>query len=141
MARIKYMMAEGGSTTYAATASMGLLLWLFRYRSSRPLPKNPECFVLYQVGEPVEGPYNQLFLVHVVACIERKYQASPNVPEELLSPDWYNNLPKIGANHEYVMSAIKEGDPFVEFYERSCQDILHWLNVKDEFVFLEIEDG
>lgn len=138
---IRYKLADG-SETYAATASMALLHWLFRERPKGLLPENPECFVLYQIGEPVEGPYDKLFLVHVVSCIERKYQVSPDVPEELLQSDWYSSLRKgIDYDHHFVLLALENDDPIVNYYERVCTEILQWLNANDEFIFLEIDDG
>lgn len=142
MIRYRYKLADG-SETFAATASMALLHWLFRERPKGSLPEQPECFVLYQIGQPVEGPYDSLFLVHIVSCIERKFGVTPEVvPEELLQSDWYDNLRKgIDYDHFFVLLALENDDPNVKYYERVCLEVLRWLQANDEFVFLEIENG
>lgn len=94
---------------------------------------------MYQVGAPVEGPYDRLFLVHIISVIERKYGISPDIPPELFSPEWYVSLPE-NIDHNFVLNALEENDPFVLFYERTCHEILQWLFEAGEFVGLEVDD-
>lgn len=114
---------EDGAATHTTTASMALLHWMLQDIPSS-VPENPEVLVPY-IGKPVQGPYDRLFLVNVIAAAERKFGDGPTIRSEFFSTDWYDQFQE-DIDHTYLLKAIED-------YEDTCFRILLWLENKKAF--------
>jgi hypothetical protein len=121
---------KDGSSTVAATASIGLMHWYGRIIPTKPI-ENPKPFEVYVVRTPVPMPYAPQFLPLVVAGLERTYGKAPEIPAHLFDAAHYEKFPKQLGFHG-VEDLLKEGVPEVVEYEQVCLDILHWLKEQGE---------
>jgi hypothetical protein len=119
---------KDGSSTIAATASMGLLHWYGRTTPTKPI-ENPQPFEVYRVGE-MPAPYGPLFLPLVVAGLERTYGAAPEIPQHLHEAAHYKKLAKL--DFRDVEKHLKKATPEVVEYEQVCLVILNWLKERGE---------
>ena len=106
------------------TASCALLHWQDYIFPPVKLPENPVPFEVY-VGKPQHGPYDVEFLMLLIGGIERNYGTAPQIPEEFLNKNWYQDLPKI-KDHNSILQ-----------YEQVCWNILFWLFQNGNIVKLE----
>lgn len=127
---------EDGSQSYAVTASYALLQWQDNIFPPTKLPENPPVLEVIVVGEPRHGPYDAEFLMLLIGGIERNYGTAPQIPEEFLNKNWYNDLPK-KLGHHSILQHLKDGNEKVIEYEQVCWNILFWLFQNGNIVKLE----
>lgn len=118
-----------GNKTIANRASMALMLWLYGNMPQWSLPENAKPLTIYQTGPSLDGPYDKLFFVNVVAAIERKYGSGPDVA--YYSDDFYNKYKDIN------FKDIPENTETLK-YEDDAVKILKWLSEKGDILELEI---
>lgn len=135
--RIKYGTTDG-SSTLAAMASIALEHWYMRTTPKIPLPDNPQCFEVYVTGGPHPAPYDSLFLPLVLSGIERIYGTAPEISNDLLNEDWYQDLPESFNDHKAIIEARDNQDFKVVRYEAACWNILNWLVKYGDVINLEI---
>jgi hypothetical protein len=126
---------QDGSETVSATASLGLLHWYMRN-----LPQVPESTSILEITPlptEVPGPYHPMFLTLVISAVERNYGASPKIPVDLLSQNWYSNLQSNLDDFKVVVQAYRSVEPKVFVYEETCLNILKWLERNGDVAFLE----
>jgi hypothetical protein len=142
---------KDGSHTVAAIPSIALIHWYFSLTPRTEVPSE-DVKVEYiagirtEIGKPVTGPYDKLFLKNICDAIAVKFNVPDSqlprllVPSKFFSSFWYENLSGFNPEYRKVQEAIKEGNPDIIEYEQVCQDILYYLALKNEFE-LEFTDG
>ncbi len=125
---------KDGSSTVAATASIGLMHWYGRLIPHQPID-NPKPFEVYVVSAPMPAPYDRLFLPLIVAGLERTYGKAPQIPEHFLDPAHYEKFAK-DLDFRDVEKHRQKGTPEIVEYEQVCLDILNWLKEQGEITKL-----
>jgi hypothetical protein len=127
---------KDGSSTIAATASMGLLHWYGRITPTKPV-ENPQPFEPYLVGT-ITAPYSPQFLPLVVAGLERTFGTAPEIPQHLHEAAHYKKLARL--DFQAVEKHLKKGTPEIVEYEQACLDILNWLKDRGEITQMVLNE-
>jgi len=131
--KINYL-TNDGTEVFASTASMALMHWHMR---NAPIAVSSGPGVRISIGNPIPGPYDELFLVNVIADIERNFGTAPQIARELFDKGWYTVLPNINDHRD--ISRLVDNEHVV-FYEMECLKLLHWLKLNGDIAFLSVEE-
>jgi hypothetical protein len=117
-----------GSKCFGGTPSIGLFNWYAYNPPDEILDLSESCHKIIKLkGKGLPGPYHPLFLSVAIGAIERNFGTSLHIPECVLKSEWYENLPeKLNDPWEIVQQLLKN-NPKVKIYEKTCSDILRWI--------------
>ena len=136
---IKYKTSDGGKTV-ARTASLALFHWYMRIIPELPRPDPMPILEFVEIGNPIPGPYDPMFMYLLIGGVERTFGKSPELDQELFRKEWYDNLPANISNFKVVIKSHHKGNPKVVLYEEACTNALKWLAQHGNITKLEISN-